>query len=260
MTTLAELRAEIDEIDDALHDLLVRRVEIGRRVALAKAAGGDMGAPGGTSIANLRPGREAAIVHRLAARNRPPLEVSTLVAIWRQILAANLGQQTEISVAVPVGAGLDATAWSHCGTVARVMEVDGTDEALDAVASGRTLVAVLPGLDRVDAWRWWPGLLTSRADNGKPRVIARLPLFEPGPTDLATDAFVVAAIMPEASGDDRSLFAIAPGGSSNAVLDTDPVGGWSLVEMDGFTDYPSGLPEGHGWVHVGAYAAPIPRA
>ena len=51
--SLDQLRAEIDQIDDALVRLLGQRVEIGRRVAAAK---GDATGP------YLRPGREAAIL------------------------------------------------------------------------------------------------------------------------------------------------------------------------------------------------------
>ena len=51
--SLAQLRAEIDRIDDELLGLLESRVAIGRRVAAAK---GDASGP------YLRPGREAAIL------------------------------------------------------------------------------------------------------------------------------------------------------------------------------------------------------
>ena len=36
MASLSDLRNEIDELDKKLHDLLMRRVEIGREVAEAK--------------------------------------------------------------------------------------------------------------------------------------------------------------------------------------------------------------------------------
>lgn len=251
MTTLADLRAEIDEIDDALHDLLIRRVEIGRRVAAAKASNGGDGGP------NLRPGREMSILRRLADRNREPLRTATMVAIWRQIFSANLAMQTDLSVVVPTGAGLDATAWAHCGTVARITEVEDTDAALDAVAGGETLVAVLPGLDRLDDWRWWPRLTAYSDTTAQPRIIARLPLFEGTGSAGPADAFVVASAAPEPSGSDRTLFAVAPGGTSNAVLDVDPAGGWSLIEVDGYAERPTGLPGGHAWHRVGAYATPI---
>jgi chorismate mutase len=54
---LTALRAELDGIDDALHDLLMRRAGVVERVARA----GKRGA--------LRPGREAVIIRRLLGRH-----------------------------------------------------------------------------------------------------------------------------------------------------------------------------------------------
>ena len=75
MASLSDLRNEIDEIDKRLHDLLMRRVEIGREVAEAKT-GTDAGP-------NLRPGREAQIIRGLAARNNGPL--SKFGPMWGDI-------------------------------------------------------------------------------------------------------------------------------------------------------------------------------
>ncbi|HYZ32124.1 MAG TPA: chorismate mutase, partial [Crenalkalicoccus sp.] len=61
---LAALRAEIDTLDDALHDLLMRRAGVVARLAASRAKGD---APA------LRPGREAAVLRRLLARHAGPL-------------------------------------------------------------------------------------------------------------------------------------------------------------------------------------------
>ena len=91
MASLSDLRNEIDELDKKLHDLLMRRVEIGREVADAKT--------GTDSGPNLRPGREAQIIRGLAARNKGALSMGSVVRIWREILSANLNQQIEIRAA-----------------------------------------------------------------------------------------------------------------------------------------------------------------
>ena len=62
--TLAELRAEVDRLDDALHDLLMQRAEVVTRIAALGAQG--------KKIA-FRPGREAEIVRRLLARHQGSL-------------------------------------------------------------------------------------------------------------------------------------------------------------------------------------------
>ena len=57
--SLEELRREIDEIDDAIHDLLMRRAQVVEQVGIAKRPDNQI----------VRPGREAVILRRLAARH-----------------------------------------------------------------------------------------------------------------------------------------------------------------------------------------------
>jgi len=98
--SLAQLRAEIDEIDDGLLTLLERRIAIGRRVAAAK---GDASGP------FLRPGREAQILRRLAARlDGSDLPVPVMERVWREILAANLARQVEPVTVVWAPEGAEA--------------------------------------------------------------------------------------------------------------------------------------------------------
>ena len=59
---LASLRAEIDSIDDAVHDLLMRRAALSARMAASRVKNG--GFP-------YRPGREAGILRRLDAHEVP---------------------------------------------------------------------------------------------------------------------------------------------------------------------------------------------
>ncbi|MEN9499161.1 MAG: hypothetical protein RIS83_980, partial [Pseudomonadota bacterium] len=59
---LQALRAEIDALDDAMHDLLMRRAAVVARMAASRAKTGG-GSP-------LRPGREAAVLRRLLGRHQ----------------------------------------------------------------------------------------------------------------------------------------------------------------------------------------------
>ena len=56
---LSDLRREIDDIDDAMHDLLMRRASVVERVKQLKKKNGNV---------IYRPGREAEIMRRLAER------------------------------------------------------------------------------------------------------------------------------------------------------------------------------------------------
>src|SRR3954468_8132693 len=87
---LAALRAELDRVDDALHDLLMRRAEVVAQV----------GALGAKGRVPLRPGREAAIVRRLLARHDGGLAPSVIVRIWRELLAGTTSQQRQMLITV----------------------------------------------------------------------------------------------------------------------------------------------------------------
>ncbi|MGC8477535.1 MAG: chorismate mutase, partial [Acetobacteraceae bacterium] len=99
---LAALRAELDRMDDALHDLLMRRAAVVADVAATKPAGGS----------GLRPGREASILRRLLARHAGPLPARGVVRIWRELLAATTAMQGPFSLAVfdPAPGGAVAAA------------------------------------------------------------------------------------------------------------------------------------------------------
>ncbi len=238
--SLAQLRAEIDRIDDELLATLERRVAIGRRVAAAK---GDATGP------YLRPGREAAILRRLSAAASDDLPIATLERIWREILGANLSRQVDPLTVVYAPAGADGVfdlARDRGGAATRIERADSAAEAIRACVDGRATLSVLP--DIADTrWRWWPELIEESAP--RPRVIARLPLFQAA----GSPAYGVAAQEPDPSGDDVTLYAVR--GAAEGALDTAEIEGthWSLIAADGY------LEVGHipaGAALIGAYARP----
>lgn len=241
--SLAQLRAEIDRIDDELLSLLESRVAIGRRVAAAK---GDASGP------YLRPGREAAILRRLCTAASDDLPTSTLERIWREILGANLARQVDPLTVVYAPQGAETAldlARDRGGAATRLELVDSAAAAIDAAVDGRATLAVLP--DIADTrWRWWPQLIVDSASPAqKPCVIARLPLFG----DKGLPAYGVAPQEPDPSGDDVTLYAVR--GREAGALDTAEIEGthWSLIAADGY------LEVGHmpaGAALIGAYARP----
>src|ERR671926_1443941 len=77
--SLADLRREIDRIDEAMHRLLMERGEIiDRLIAVKKTS---------ESGSAFRPGREAAMMRALAGRHHGLLPVDTVESIWRVIIA-----------------------------------------------------------------------------------------------------------------------------------------------------------------------------
>jgi chorismate mutase len=212
-TSLAALRAEIDAIDDALHDLVMRRAAVVARLAASRVKGDD--------AIPLRPGREASILRRLLARHSGPLPAAALVRLWREILSASNAMQGGFAVALPGGdAELRRAARARFGATAALDTKDGPEAALAALAAGGAQAAVLPVPAAEGAGAWWTGL-----DAPRLRVAALLPFY--AAAGAAPRAVVVTRDGPDPSGDDRSLLRLAlapdaaptPGAVAGALRD-----------------------------------------
>jgi chorismate mutase / prephenate dehydratase len=242
--TLADLRRRIDELDGALHDVLMERAAVVERVGRLKRS--DATPP-------LRPGREAQILRRLLARHRGPFPKPVLVRLWRELLAGSLAIQIDLHIAVYApqkSAGLWDLARDHYGGETAMSAFQSTGEVLRALADGRATLGVLPVPGGSEVEPWWRFLAT-----GEPpllRVIARLPFGALGNARSDGDAFVVGAIEPEESGADRSLYVIETsddvsrtrllhalgnaGGAASVLAATEAEGGAAaqLVEFEGW--------------------------
>jgi chorismate mutase / prephenate dehydratase len=192
---LPALRAELDRIDNAIHDLLIQRAEVVEYVARS-------GKP-----AALRPGREASIIRRLLDRHRGSLPPVALVRIWRELLAGTTSMQGGFSLAVcdPVAGGpLTQLAREHFGALTPLRAYTSAGGALVDVSQGNAAIAVLPYPSEDDTW--WISLL-----HHEPRlhIIARLPFWKPRPDGFpSVQALVVGAAPPDASESDRSLLGL----------------------------------------------------
>lgn len=275
---LASLRAEIDRIDDALHDLLMRRADIVAHMAASRVKGG---AP------SFRPGREALILRRLFGRHAGALPRTALFRLWREIIASSLGQQGNFSVAaVQAEAGADSPsarlARSHFGLLTPLKLHATPSRVLASVASGEAAVAVLPAPqdgEKPEA-AWWTQMETPRL-----RIVAALPFLaaqEPngngGQQMAGPQAYAVAALVPDATGHDCSLLRIEPepeqsrariaaaltaaGLPPRWMIRRDAPTPMALVEVEGFLDEAdprlAALPFPRLQI-LGAYAEPEPE-
>jgi chorismate mutase-like protein len=232
------LRREIDAIDTAMHDLLIRRSEITAEIGRVKAA---MPGGGNGGDALLRPGREAVILRRLVERHRGPLPWGTIVRIWRELMSAALRTQGPLAVAVYGAKGTAGGYWDlardHFGTHTPMAVRETAPEVLRAVADGSVTVGILPMPQEDEREPWWPQLIG--ADPAMPRIFARLPFGAPGVARrhsagmLAVEALAVGRVAPEATGDDRSLFALelAPRAQRDAGRDALQAAGFAVTAM-----------------------------
>jgi len=197
---LATLRAELDRIDDGLHDLLIRRARVVEQVARA----GKRGA--------YRPGREASIIRRLLRQHAGALPPHTLVRIWRELLAGTNTMQGAFSIAVcerDGGTGFTQAAREHFGALTPLHAYGSPAQALAEVSRGAATVAILPLPSETDVARdaWWTALL--QEDEPRMYVVGRLPFWAPRPEGAPTaQALVIATTEPDASERDRSLLGL----------------------------------------------------
>ncbi|MDX6750200.1 chorismate mutase (plasmid) [Geminicoccaceae bacterium 1502E] len=200
---LSELRNEVDRLDDAMLDLLIERMAVVQHIASLKGDR-DLG-----RLA-LRPAREAMILRRLTARARGRFPAASLLQMWRELLGATTSAQAPLRICVwePEGRGaIRDLARNHFGTLAPVRSAETAEEALRSLGDGSAQIAVLPLPEEAD--RWWRSLL---GDGSRPlHVVSRLPFLD-GSGHSHPQAFAVAALDPEPSGEDLSLlvFETAP--------------------------------------------------
>ena len=189
---LATLRAELDSIDDAVHDLLIRRA----RVVEAVAQSGKRSA--------LRPGREASIIRRLLARHQGALPPQALYRIWRELLAATTSMQDGFTLAVcdpHPGAAYTQLAREQYGALTPLRAHHSPAQAIGELSGGAS-VAVLPLPSETEGW--WTALLHPDI-----HVVARLPFWAPRPEGSpSVQALVVAPFPPDPSEQDRSLIGL----------------------------------------------------
>ncbi|TQF79983.1 chorismate mutase [Elioraea sp. Yellowstone] len=201
---LAGLRAEIDRLDALIHHHVMRRAEVVASLARLRLKSGTP----------FRPAREAGIMRRLLADHRGPLPRATVIGMWREMIMGMTLIQAPFPVAVwspEAGSGHVALAREHFGTAVPLRWMRSTAQVLHAVGAGEAAVGVLP-LPQDDPNAegandpWWIALM--RGDGAGLSVVARLPFVtlrrEGAPR---AQALVVAALQPEASGEDRSLVA-----------------------------------------------------
>jgi chorismate mutase / prephenate dehydratase len=203
--TLDELRRQIDEIDDAIHDLIMRRTQVVEQVGATKRQGQP-----NKNQPYTRPGREAVILRRLAARHTGPFPQVALVRMWREMVSALTRLQGAFAVAVCAPEerrGYWDIARDHYGSATPMFVVNTPAAAVRAVSDGTATVAVVPMPEEGDPDPWWRYLM---GEEGKtPRIIARLPFGERGNARGDDhDALALALVAPEPTGDDRGLISL----------------------------------------------------
>jgi chorismate mutase/prephenate dehydratase len=198
---LQDLRHRLDDIDDRLQDLLISRAEIVSMVAASKKRGNQPA---------FQPAREAEIVRRLVGRHHGAFPVTTLIRMWREMLAATVRLQSPFSVAVFAPndqPGYWDLARDHYGSNTPMTAFTAVGEVIGAVDRGETSTGVLPMPQASEADPWWPSLLSGTKE--PPQIVVRLPFapFGNARTNGAESLAIGRGVLQE-SGHDRTVLAL----------------------------------------------------
>jgi len=201
---LADLRAQLDRIDAALHDLLRDRVDIIHQVRKLK----------GKQHIYVRPGREAQMLRVLMGRPQGNLPEGFVIRLWREII----GGFTLIEGAMKVGVyapekGPDL--WDHArdfyGAFTPLVEMPTASSVIKALQAGKITIGVVPPPAPNEKDSWWP-LLAGDKKNVL-TVFSSLPfeMVKPGRSNARNAlpmGLVVGKLYPELTGDDHSFLAL----------------------------------------------------
>jgi chorismate mutase len=196
--TLADLRQDIDRIDEAMHRLLMERGTIIDRLISVKKTS-DSGSA-------FRPGREASMMKALAERHEGLLPLDTVESIWRVIIATFTYVQAPYSVHADVSGGdppMRDSARFHFGFTVPYVAHPSAAAVIDAVAASRGDLGIFRLDQGASAGAWWRAL----AGEGRPKVIARLPFIERPDHPAGTPVFVISKPLTDAAVRDVVLYA-----------------------------------------------------
>src|SRR5919107_1088742 len=159
--SLADLRQEIDRIDETMHRLLMERgTIIDRLIAVKKTS---------ESGSAFRPGREASMMRALAERHRGLLPLDTAEGIWRVIIATFTYVQAPYAIHADVSAGdapMRDSARFHFGFTVPYLAHDGAPAVIKTVAASRGDLGIFRLDQGASAGAWWRTL----AGAGRPKV------------------------------------------------------------------------------------------
>jgi len=135
-SSLADLRVQIDSLDQQLLALLNKRAHVAELVGEVKKREG---------TPYFRPDRVAQVIEKMTQSNPGPLRNSHVAAIWREIMSACLALESPQRVAVlgPEGTFCEQAAIEYFGGAADLIYCASFDEVFHATASGSAQYGVV---------------------------------------------------------------------------------------------------------------------
>jgi len=251
---LRKLRDQIDDIDNTIQDLLIKRTEVVEHVRVVKETEG--------AAIKIRPSREAEILYRLISRHHGSFPKRELARIWRELIVATLSSEGPFSMAVyerDNEPGFWDLARDQYGSFTPATRHTAARRVIEAVQTGKATIGVVPVPSHDDEENWWHHLVSDKKTT--PRVIARLPFIGSGNArNTGLEALVICPIDHEETGRDRSYIAIESQDNIgfNVIEDALSQAGFSAAFHQLWHD-PERPPEWTYLIEVFGYANPTGR-
>ena len=208
--SLADLRRDIDRIDEAMHALLIERGEIiDRLIAVKKTQ---------ESGSAFRPAREADMMRRLVQRHHGSLPLDTVESIWRVIISTFTYVQAPFAVRAELSAGdalMRDTARFHFGFTVPFVAHMGAASVVEAVSESKGDLGLVPAFAIAGAGPWWTALEFAAA----PKIIARLPFVERSDHPAGMPVFVISRVAADAMVTETEVWSVRVSGWSAASVD-----------------------------------------
>ncbi len=136
---IAEIRKQINAIDEQLMRLINQRATIAQQVGVAK---GDLG----SGVEYYRPEREAEVLRGVLEGNAGPMRDEEMLRLFREIMSACLAQQEPLKIGFlgPEGTFTQAAVFKHFGHSVRALPFHSIDEVFQEVESGAADFGVVP--------------------------------------------------------------------------------------------------------------------
>jgi chorismate mutase len=201
--SLADLRRDIDRIDEGMHKLLIERGEIIDRLIAVK-----QGKETGSAF---RPAREAEMMRRLVERHRGILPLDTVESIWRVIIGTFTYVQAPYAVHAdlsPGDAAVRDTARFHFGFTVPLKPHATAAGVVEAVSAAKGDLGLVPATAVAGAGPWWTMLEPPDA----PKIIARLPFVERADHPAALPVFALSRAADDAMVKDVEVWSVKVSG------------------------------------------------
>jgi chorismate mutase len=208
--SLADLRRDIDRIDEAMHALLIERSQIiDELVAVKKSQ---------ETGSAFRPAREADMMRRLVQRHHGSLPLDTVESIWRVIISTFTYVQAPFSVHADLSAGdalMRDSARFHFGFTVPFEPHMGAASVVQAVTASKGDLGLVPAFAVAGAGPWWTALEFETA----PKIIARLPFVERADHPAGLPVFVISRVAADAMVTETEVWSVRVSGWSASAVD-----------------------------------------